>query len=271
MKSVVHQTPLYVCQWTGETISKKFKIPTKGLKEWKGCYGSPSVCVSAIAAYGESEKLSADTIHELYDVLVASLRFEKGKETSAFTITPAPNWRRLTQWGGDMDLDSFHDVYDHDFQVESYHQEISSAYPGSVDGGDEAPGKISDVMERPIPASFKEDFDPPNAPKKWHKRTLKAGAASEPERVVMPRCVRSLIDWLREYTKSDEVTVHLSPQPRNNAIFALGWKGESRNDLASEMLGKEIRGDAVVFHKNQIKRKLEEEDKRDKKRRKTKI
>ena len=36
MLNMVHGVPVFVCQWTGETIQKKFKIPTSGLKEWRG-------------------------------------------------------------------------------------------------------------------------------------------------------------------------------------------------------------------------------------------
>eukprot|EP00727_Mastigamoeba_balamuthi_P000691 m51a1_g10619 hypothetical protein (423) ;mRNA; r:57479-59030 len=124
MFNIVHGVKLQLCQWTGETIKKRFRMPLPRNKGWTGCYGAPGIVVSAIVQNGNQSKLTPDEINELIDIFEASLRREPGFEQTKFTITPAPSYKLLKTWGGNLSLQEFHQQYQHDESVEIYRQVI---------------------------------------------------------------------------------------------------------------------------------------------------
>jgi hypothetical protein len=235
--------------WTGEVIEKKFKIPGHGAKFWSGCYGSPGACLAALRQTCTDNLATQDQYHELHDTLRASLKLEPAHGEVKFTIETAPHYRTLKEWGGALDLAEFHKQYDHDSQVMYYYQDTSL-----------------------VPISPTEPQDPatnPNAPKRWRKLCIPSrgglvagggvGFDGDQPKVIMPRCIKALNAWLREFSTDrnnpNRVTMYFHTSAANNTVFAVGIGGETDilNKAASEFLGKTpVHGDVVLFSKNRL-------------------
>ena len=244
MKNVVHGVDFGVCQWTGEAIKKRFKIPkpnpSKPSPDWVGCYGSPSVAVSALTQMAHDLKMVPEKTNELIDHFQDSLRRSVGYENEAFTIQPAPSWKNLTHFGGLTGLDNFHKSYDHDFQTKAFEQMILPA---------------KQPPNTPVP---QEPIEPP---KTWSysKITCDKGNHIETSSVQVPRSFNS---W-REFISANNCWSGVSPNsvvlyfhPTNDKLMAVGspvaWN-ETLNKRASEAFGKTpVYGDVMVFHKTKL-------------------
>jgi hypothetical protein len=239
MINVVHARGLLVDQWTGETINQRFRIPRKGLKTWGGCFGTPSTAIKALSEYIDAAHLNADEAHELYDVFQASLRRKPGHEQDVFTCQAAPDYKSLNLWGGTMTLEEYHKLYNHDYQVEAYTQEVLWGKAEEDESGKE---KI-----------------PVNAPKKWRMTETLASGQTKETRVDMPRCASSFLDFMRQNVLTpgipNAVTIYFHPS--DTRVFGVGipseWN-ERVNKSASEKLGHTpVFGNVRLFHKNKLK------------------
>jgi hypothetical protein len=257
----LHGKTYVVCQWTGETIpeDQRFQIPKYpkkgGRRLWTGCYGSPGAAVAAIKDMGEKANLNPDQIHELFDEFETTLRRNTGQEQVKFTISAAPDYKLLKQWGGPMGLDEFHKSYQHSAQVEIFTQAIS--LKTQVFGKAEPPADdFCEVAPAPSPpkgmgmaerwAKEEEDSDterPSNAPRRWHDTKIGIGRKDEPKRVEVPRGLAGVVEWLKGYAKGsdckDAVLIYFHP----NSDLSIGvgnprdWQAEG-NRIASDQLGK---------------------------------
>ena len=261
MLNTVHGRSLRVCQWTGESLDTYYKIPQKGLKEFKGCFGSPSVCISAIMAHAEKENLATEETHELIDMFQSSLFRKPGFENEKYTINAAPNWSMLKRWGGELDLDQYHRLYDHDKQNSMYYQNIPKCVQletAKTELKERAEAVAAESSAPATATNFEYDSDPdraPNAPKRWRVNKLGASASvSEPveNRVVMPRCITSCIEFFKEaYPGKSALVIYMDPH--TDKAFALGlpedWMGKG-NRRASDVLGKiPVYGNVTLYHK----------------------
>jgi hypothetical protein len=291
MLNTVHGHSLRVCQWTGESLFYvPFKIPVKGLKEFRGCYGSPSVAISAIIDTCEKAGLASEEVHEMIDVFQASLIRKSGKEAEKFTIMPAPNYKLLRIWGGHNSLEEYHKSYDHDRQIELFDQiipkvllmatvqtdtreEEETKENESEDFKDmegpraeaapkdpKEPGSSTDPPVKRV--DFEYDSDPdraPNAPKRWRYNFYNAHPhVSEPVegRQVMPRCISSCLEFFKEVIPGESaVIVYLDPG--SDKSFAVGKPQDwmtTANKRASDALGKtQVYGHVTLFHKNKLR------------------
>jgi hypothetical protein len=264
MITVVHGEKIRNCQWTGEPIRKVFKIPTKNGKDWKGCYGSPSTCVSAIQALAEDEHLQLDEYHELLDLFQATIRLSPGYEKVVFTINPAPSFRMLKMWGGSLPLEAYHETYDHDKQVIMYYQEIkdSGTEPKETKSPEKKPTDEKDTEEDFDMKDF-DDEGVPNAPKKWHMESIMPGTSQTlvPSKVTMPRGGPTWVDFLKSNNPSKVVknSVIVYFHPTNDKIFAIGSPvdyNEIVNKRAAACLGHApVFGQVFLFHKKKIREK----------------
>eukprot|EP00727_Mastigamoeba_balamuthi_P003906 m51a1_g13512 hypothetical protein (318) ;mRNA; r:102-1055 len=266
MYNVVHGVKLQLCQWTGETIKKRFRMPLPRNKGWTGCYGSPGVVVSAIVQNGNNTGLSVDEINEQIDMFESSLRREPGFEQVKFTIIPAPNYKLLKNWGGNLTLEEFHQQYQHDESVDMYKQVIpDKMYTETFVDVDteQAPARAPAETTADEGTGTDSDSDSerqPNAPKRWRRSVFSITGKDEAKsRIQMPRCSSAWIEFLRaqaEKTSCPEAVV-LYLHPHQGTIMGLGnpkdW-GEDGNKAASHALGKStVFGDCVVLHKNKIR------------------
>ena len=287
MLNTVHGRSLRVCQWTGEAIhGPVFKIPLKGLREFRGCYGSPSVGLAAIIEASEKGGLNSEETHELIDMFQASLARAEGHEAEKFTIQTAGSWKNLKQWGGHMTLDEFHATYDHATQATIFvqiipsvvrlqtaqtelkqEQEQKKAISEGAGTSTEAPQvEQTDQALPPVvngaPVVFEYDSDPdraPNAPKRWRVNALCATPSlAEPveARIAMPRCITSCLEFLKEvYPGKTAVVVYLDPH--TDKTFGVGlpedWMSKG-NKRASDVLSKTpVYGQVMLYHKNKIR------------------
>lgn len=259
MINVVHKQALQVDQWTGESITTRFKIPRKGGKCWGGCYGTPSTALSALAHYIDSNPMSVDEAHELYDLFQASLRRVPEYSSEKFTSVPAPSYKNLQMWGGNMSLEEYHAVYDHEFQAKAMTQEIIGGVvePDTEKAGDTNNKRARDEMG--LGTEIGEDKRPANAPKLWRLTEQLEGGQSKELRVDMPRCAGSFVEFLRKNVADPAipgaVVVYLHPHQPN--IFALGSPGDYAkgvNRMAVDMLGHvPVFGNVRVYHKNKLR------------------
>ena len=252
MKNVIHGVDFGVCQWTGEAINKRFKIPkpntTHPMPEWVGCYGSPSVAVSALTQLAQDLKLVPDKANELIDHFQDSLRRTVGHENDAFTIQPAPSWKNLTNFGGLTPLKEFHETYDHDFQIKAFEQVVPNNTVPVGDNGEKAPLKQWSYTKVP------EDRN--------------SEMASGP--IQVPRCLASWMDFLSSNNSWRSVSpnaVVLYFHPTNDKLMAIGcpasWN-ESSNKRAAEMFGKTpVYGDVMIIHKNKLKEMKKNDEAKD--------
>lgn len=261
MINTVHGKKLLVCQWTGETIEKRFRIPNPKNKGWTGCYGSPSACLSAMAQVGEKQALDPEYVHEMIDTFESTIRREPGMEEIKFTIVPAPAYTLLKDFGGKKDLAEFHETYDHDTQVKLYFQEIR---PSDVI----VPDMPLAVGGAPMDGADFEEFEevnsgrPANAPKRWRMTRFLPLNGRQPEeqtRYMLPRCAPSWMEFFKVMAArthcKDAVIVYL--HPHSDTVFGIGnpedWQGEG-NKSCSEVMGKIVTfGPVTAFHKNKIR------------------
>lgn len=281
MRSVVHGVSIQNCQWTGEPIVKKrFRIPIKGLRVWKGCYGSPSTALAGLADYAQKEKLEAEVQHELIDAFEASLRRAAGFEKEKFTITVAPSFKFLKMWGGKMSIDEYHDMYKHDQQVDMYEQYIPDKSLDNTVAEDLEELKRRKMAEdetfEDMEECVEERQNPPNAPKMWY--TTENG--KEVGEKQMPRGVTSVLQFIREQNDGicpgNPHMALLYLHPLSNKCFGIGklheWESNARvSRWASEALGHTVVfGNPRLFHKNKlrtrqaIKRRLSDTNKTNK-------
>jgi hypothetical protein len=194
-KHRIHGKEYDNCQWTGESITKFFKIPLprkqqtfvagKPTKTWGYCYGSASCAMAALKYKRENEwkDVSEEDFKVLNERLNASLeRVQEYKDVKPeYQVVPAKSYTVLTAFDGQMTLDEFHALYDHDFQVLAYEQHL--------------------------PKEETEDEDkkgtPSNAPRPWYITAIKQDENrktpfQEPVPQVVPRCVAAFVDFMAE-------------------------------------------------------------------------
>lgn len=284
MLNTVHGRSLRVCQWTGETIhGVHYKIPQKGLKEFRGCYSSPSVCVSAMIEYAEKASLSAEETHELLDMFQASLRRVDGQEGTKFTIQPAGSWKNLQAWGGHMSLEEYHKTYEHDIQTTMFFQSFPAGVIQATADAElreesklkdpSAPSSSSATVPMDAKGEFEYDSDPdrpPNAPKRWRVNHFNPSPSqSEPQekRLAMPRCISSCLEFFKEvWPGKTALVVYLDPH--SDKAFGVGlpedWMGKG-NRRASDTLGKTpVYGTVELYHKNKLRLKKRGKEEMDK-------
>lgn len=260
---MVHGQSVRLCQWTGEPLKyPPFRIPVKGAQEFKGCYGSPSVCVSAIVELAEKEGRTPEESHELLDTFQSTLIRKSGQEEVKFTINPAPSWKNLKEWGGNTTLEEYHKSYDHDQEVLIFTQTIPSHMILGTVIGDSKALATEPSVHPPATSSFEYDSDPEratNAPKRWWVNFLNSTPSmKEPveKRVQMPRCISSCVEFLRgSFPGHSSVVVYLHPE--SDKTFGIGlpgdWMGQG-NKRASDVLGKTpVYGNVFLYHKNKMK------------------
>ena len=163
---VVHHRKLSICDWTGETIEKVFRIPF-GPYEWGGSYGSPSVAISAILEISQESGMTQELVQELLDDFQATLKRDDEQGHGPFTISPAPSYKNLKTWGGQMTLEEYHQRYDHDTQIRLYCQK----FPEDKDQREALYGTMQWTKKRKlsIPTVYTRDVRVP----KGLKRCLK--------------------------------------------------------------------------------------------------
>lgn len=254
MFNPVHGEKLLVCQWTGEAFPAKqrFYVPQPGKSEgrrwWAGCFGSPGAAISAIKEESGKSKLNADQTHELFDEFEATLRRKPGKEKEKFTICAAPHFSQLKNWGGALDIQEFHRVYQHDTQIELFYQVIPPRTDVDESAAEAPPAQGATpkgIAER-WAKEADEDSDPErpaNAPRRWHDTKIGIGRRDETRRVVVPRGLSGVVGWMKraaaESDCKDACIVYF--HPTSDTSFALGnpkdWQAEG-NRMASDFLGK---------------------------------
>jgi hypothetical protein len=272
MLNVVHGESLRLCQWTGEGLRyRPFKIPKKGLKEFYGCYGSPSAAVAAILDVADKTGLTAEETHELLDVFSATLKRAPGKEDVKFSILPAGPWKTLKEWGGVLTLAEYHATYDHDVQVSIFSQvfpqqmldrTVSRELQDEEDAGEKMEkldGEGSSTKP-PTPGYTSDPERAPNAPKKWRVNSIAPVGTQTSDmgetRLQMPRGITSVIEFLKEALPgSTSVVVYMDPE--SSTSFALGkpadWMGHG-NKRVSDLLGKTtVYGQVTLYHKNKLR------------------
>lgn len=275
MYNPVHGEKLLVCQWTGEAFPAKqrFYVPQPGKSEgrrwWAGCYSSPGAAIAAIKEDSGKAKLNADQTHELFDEFETTLRRNPGKELEKFTISAAPHYGMLQQFGGMWTLEDFHKAYQHSSQIELFHQVL----PTRSERDDSASVAEAAGVAQPQGIAERwakeadEDSDPDrpaNAPRRWHDTKIGIGRRDESRRVVVPRGLSGVVNWMRrtasESDCKDACIVYF--HPTSDTSFAVGnpkdWQAEG-NRMASDFLGK-----CTVFGhvKLMTKSKLRESKKR---------
>ena len=251
MINVVHGKTYYVCQWTGEAIKKRYRIPDLTGNVWSGCYGSPSVAVSGIMRLSETKNYNQDQTHELIDHFESSIHREAGWEREPFTIIPAPSFFNLTEFGGTMSLLDFHKAYEHDKQVEMFYQYLSETKNQSDAKTDD--DFIPMETER---ETEKEDTDG-NYPKKWWMSEVPSDSTTPltVKKITVPRCLSNVVEFLRKYSLSNRVT--LSLHPSSNKTFGIGCESGAPNDRATELLGRtRVFGSSPkIIHKSRLRPK----------------
>lgn len=253
MISVVHGKKLFTDQWTGESVEERFRIPRKGLKEWYGCFGSPSTALAALIHEAEKPEsgLSREEANELIDLFETSLRRKPGQEREPFTIQPAPSFRNLVSWGGAMSFQEYHATYEHDRELALFTQALPD------EGGDREKGDKGEKGEMEVDSDQERQ---PNAPKKWYRETgvSPGGDDLSTSRVMMPRCTSAWLDFLKAHRNGeDSVVVYFHPSAQK--IFCVG-SAKSFNGIvnrrASEILGNvSVFGKVDVYHKNKMRPK----------------
>lgn len=216
----VHGKQMWLCEWTGEPISKRFRIPAG--RGWTGTYGSPSCAITAIAHLFAHE--DREVIHELIDIFEASLRRERGHEQTIVTIKPSPNYSVLLAWGGSMSLDDFHRTYEHDLQTAVFFQ---------------------DTQNGEMVANQKKTDEPAV----WHLRD-EEGRMSER---LVPRGAQTFLEFL--WRQKPSMPLQLFWTPSFPSAFALTDSSDSSvlNQELTEVLGTRVSGTkTVLFHKYKL-------------------
>ena len=130
----IHGIVLYFDGWTGEVLSPississipstlRFKIPHPDGVSWTGSFGTPSTSVACILDQCEKGHIPRETTHGLLDKFQRSLRTGENRRDD-FIIQPAPPFTLLQEWGGNLSLEAYHMIYDHDYQRQTYTQEL---------------------------------------------------------------------------------------------------------------------------------------------------
>lgn len=255
MINTVHGKKLYICQWTGESIQKRFRIPTE-VDNWAGCYGSPSVALAALIQYSETSNLTPDQTHELIDEFEASVtRWEAFKDVK-FTITVAPSYMNLEAWGGSMSLEEYHKSYDHDTQVKMYHQRFPKNQLEKCHEAEKIDELEYDIiMENETEEEEEEEsLENKNAPKKW-KVTQTDGFE---KKVTVPRGLSSCLEFLRSHSSQPNSCVIYFHKGKDK-IFGVGkpddWTKGAVNRRLTNLMGHTVFGETLVFHKNDLREK----------------
>jgi hypothetical protein len=247
MQTQVHNKSFVIDQWTGESIdsNKKFKIPQKGLKVWKGCYGTPSTGLAGLTYYiTRNPNISKDESDELFGVYQSSLvKCDPEEKYPHFTINSAPPFTLLTGFGGKTSLETYHNIYGHDIQREIYSQIINSDVDMGVSSSPPQPPAKSDsgVMWNVMNMNIRYDY-----------------VDDEPVmKSAMPRCAGSWFEFLRSQTGTD--TPHalvIYFHPKNDKIFAIGKPNDwnvSLNKKAGNLFNKlPVFGDVTVVSKEEF-------------------
>ena len=249
MNNIVHKTKLLVCQWTGETILKRFRIPQNGsIGSFTGCYGSPSTALAALNEYISAKALSDDQAHELFNMFQASLRKGADYEKDTHVVQAAPNYHLIDFWGGRMSLEEFHKMYNHAYQIKAYDQEVQGEHniPPTEETQSDAPTTSASTRAHPWYHSVVD----PKAPKEGGNKT---------EPIEMPRCAAQWIEFLRvnnpDKEHSPNAIVFYFPVSDKN-IFALGSPhafNVTGNRPASQILKNTcVFGPVTFYHKRQL-------------------
>jgi len=264
MINVVHGEKFMLCQYTGEPITEKYKIPMAKLKGWIGCYGSPSVAAAAIFDSATKEGLTAEEAHELYDQLESTIRRKPGMELVKYTINVAPPFRLLSTFGGNMSLQEFHAIYGHDDQARIFYQKIPEHILGEFEEVMPIQTPVGVMKKSDVVEGVEEEDEtrPSNCAKRWGHTTFLPVTGRQPDdsrRYTLPRCANSWIEFFRNYASTtankDSVVVYLHPTRSN--VFGIGnpndWLRDG-NKEASDALGKVVVfGRTDVFHKTPIR------------------
>jgi hypothetical protein len=245
MQTQVHHKSFVIDQWTGESIDsiKKFKIPTKGLKTWKGSYGTPSTALAGLTNYiSKTLTLTKDESDELFSVFQSTLvKSDVNEKYPHFTITAAPSFMMLCEFGGKLSIGQYHDIYGHDVQREIYSQIITH-------NGDDM-----EVTTPPPPKSDSSIL--------WTMRSIATMESNKEEddsvtQSTIPRCVGSWLDFLRSMTHND--TPHALVfyfHPKNDKIFGIGKPNDwnvSLNKRVGNLFNKlPVFGDVRVISKDE--------------------
>lgn len=245
MQTQVHSKKFVIDQWTGESFEAelKFKIPHKGLRIWKGCYGSPSTALAGLMNYFNMEKnLEKDEMDELLAVFQSSLKkTDPNDKYPHFTINAAPSYYDLESFGGAKTLSEFHQIYGHDIQREIYSQII-----------------VHDIGEDEEDNSSSKSSSPPT--RQWTMVKFPQGKCSDfvVEKTTMPRCSSSWLDFLvgmTDYDTPNAIVVYFNP--KDDKMFAVGspkdWNVKL-NKKAGDLFGKiPMFGEITVFSKHEVK------------------
>ena len=156
-----------------------------------------------------------------------------------------------------MTLEEYHKQYEHDIQLEMYHQR-SPRYLwetiAQMDAVEETEALLDMAMEVEDEEPVSEDDKQTNAPKKW---TLSMNG--DEKKISVPRGLTACLDFLRslgaEEEESPAVLVYLNKG--KDKTFAVGKPGDWKrmtNRRLSNVLGYEVFGEPKLIHKNKLRK-----------------